>query len=252
MKYKDYIGVFDSGVGGISVLKELIKILPNENFIFYGDSLHSPYGDKTKQDIINLSTKIADYLVNSGVKAIVIACNTATSAASEAIRSRYPSIPIIGIEPAIKPAILAHKGEDILVMATEATIKLEKFNDLKKKFDTQANIIPVACSGLAEAIENEQNTEEILNRYLFQFKNKINVVVLGCTHYPFIKNEIREYLGNVEFYDGGHGTAINLKNQLHIKNMLSKNSKLGKVLFESSSNKEDLYKKFLWRNTDGK
>ena len=245
MKYKDYIGVFDSGVGGLSVLKELAKVLPNENYIYYGDSLNAPYGDKTKQEITELSMNIVKYLIDNGVKAIVIACNTATSAAAKTIREKYPNIPIIGIEPAIKPAIEEHEGENILVMATEATIKLDKFNELKNKYDNVANIIPISCSGLADKIENNLEVTQLLESYLIPYKNKVNAVVLGCTHYPFVKKEINQVLGDIDFYDGAHGTAINLKNQLKKKEQLNLSVNLGKIIFESSNGNEDIYKYFL-------
>ena len=244
MKYKDYIGVFDSGVGGISVLKELIKVLPNENYIFYGDSKNTPYGDRTKQEIINLSMNIVEYLINNGVKAIVIACNTATSAAAKEIREKYPNMTIIGIEPAIKPALEEHPNEDILMMATEATIRLEKFNELKNKLDRQGRIIPVPCSGLADAIEKNMDVTGLLNKYLSPYKNKTTAVVLGCTHYPFIKEEIRNVLDNVDFYDGALGVASNLKRQLEIKNQLNISNEQGKVVFESSDNSEDRFREF--------
>lgn len=244
MKYKDYIGVFDSGVGGISVLKELIKVLPNENYIFYGDSKNTPYGDRTKQEIINLSMNIVEYLINNGVKAIVIACNTATSAAAKEIREKYPNMTIIGIEPAIKPALEEHPNEDILMMATEATVRLEKFNELKNKLDRQGRIIPVPCSGLADAIEKNMDVTGLLNKYLSPYKNKTTAVVLGCTHYPFIKEEIRNVLDNVDFYDGALGVASNLKRQLKIKNQLNFSNEQGKVVFESSDNSEDRFREF--------
>ena len=245
MKYKDYIGVFDSGVGGISVLKELLNIMPNENYIFYGDTLNSPYGDKTKEQIVDLSMKIVKYLVDNGVKAIVIACNTATSAAAKEIREKYPNITIIGIEPAIKPALEQHPNEDILVMATEATIKLEKFNELRNRLDKQGRLVPIPCKGLADAIEKEQDVTELLNKYLSSYKNKVSAVVLGCTHYPFIKEEIKKVLGDVEFYDGAHGATLNLKKHLEVKKQINTSNEHGKVIFESSNNTQDTYKKFL-------
>lgn len=238
MKYKDYIGVFDSGVGGLTVLKELLNILPNENYIFFGDSLNSPYGDKTKKEIIGLSKHIVKYLIDNGVKAIVIACNTATSAAAKELRKKYPNIPILGIQPAIKPAQIEHPNEKILVMATDATIRL-------KNYDKKNNIIPIACHNLAEAIENSIDVTYLLNRYLSPYKNKSSVVVLGCTHYPFVKEDITKVLGKVTFYDGAHATALNLKKQLEKKDILNPNKKKGKVIFESSNKKEKRYKEFL-------
>jgi glutamate racemase len=249
MKYQNYIGVFDSGVGGISVLKELKKVLPNENYIFYGDSLNAPYGDKTKEEILSLSTNIVDYLINNGVKAIVIACNTATSAAAKELREKYPNIPIIGIEPAIKPAFLEHPTEDILVMATQATMEMDKFIRLKDELSSRY-IIPIPCQGLADRIENNEDVRDLLDKYLSPYKEKAKVVVLGCTHYPFIKKEIESVIGDVEFYDGAKGTALNLKKQLELRNTLNNENKEGIIIFESSNNSEEKYKEFLNKSTE--
>lgn len=238
MKYKDYIGVFDSGIGGLTVLKELINVLPNENFIFFGDSLNSPYGDKTKKEILGLSMHIVKYLIDNGVKAIVIACNTATTAAAKEIRKKYPNIPILGIQPAIIPAQKEHPDEKILVMATDTTIRL-------KNYSTKDNIIPIPCHNLAEAIENDIDVTYLLNRYLLPYKNKSSVIVLGCTHYPYIKENIEKVLGKVIFYDGAHATALNLKRQLEKKNKLNSSKNKGKVIFESSNKREKRYKGFL-------
>ena len=245
MKYENYIGVFDSGVGGISVLKELLNVLPNENYIFYGDTLNSPYGDKTKEEIIALSFRIVDYMIEEGVKAIVIACNTATSAAADAIREKYPDKIIIAIEPAIKPAIEEHPDENILVMATAATIRLDKFNELKEKLDKKGTVIPLACKGLADAIENEEDVRDLLTTYLEPYKGNVAGVVLGCTHYPFVVKEIKEVLGDVDIYNGAYGTAVNLKHQLENNNLISDSSEKGTVVFESSDGRENTYERFL-------
>lgn len=244
MKYKNYIGVLDSGVGGLTVLKELTKILPNEKYIYYGDSLHSPYGNKTREQILQYTMEISDYLINNGVKAIVIACNTATSAAIKEIREKYQNIPIIGIEPAIKPAITNHPTEKIIVMATESTIKLDKFNELLDKYDNKNQIIPLSCNGLATAIENNVETKDLLKKFLLPYKNMVSIIVLGCTHYPFVKKEIKEILGDVIFYDGSYGTALNLKKQLELQNQLNSNNSTGEIVFVSSSNDVKKYKTF--------
>ena len=134
------IGVFDSGVGGISVLKEAVKLLPNEDFIFFGDSKNAPYGVKSVEQVYQLSKKIVTDFIAQDAKAIVIACNTATSAAAKRLRSEHPEIPIIGLEPALKPAVLAKENSHVLVMATPLTLKEQKFADLMKRFESQAKI----------------------------------------------------------------------------------------------------------------
>ncbi|MBO5530175.1 MAG: glutamate racemase [Bacilli bacterium] len=226
------IGVFDSGIGGVTVMKELIKILPNEDYIYYSDTINNPYGDKTNEEIVNISDKIVNYLINQGCKLIVIACNTASAISKDYLRNKY-SIPIIAIEPAYKSV----DNESTLVMATNATINSDKFHTLFNTYDNH-NTILLSCSGLADLIE-EGNKEKIIN-YL---NNKIGKyrgvknVVLGCTHYPLIKEEISKVLGPVTFYDGSVGVAKHTKEVLKENNILGNNT--GKITFiDSSNNKE--------------
>lgn len=241
MKYKDYIGVFDSGVGGISVLKALIKELPYENFLYFGDSANAPYGEKTTEEIQKLSMNIADHFVEEGVKAIVIACNTATSAAAPLIREKYQKkMPVIGEEPALKPAAEADEDHDskILVMATPATLRLEKFRKLKKRLEYEAEFIPVACFGLAARIEkgnfDAPDMTALLENLIGPYKGKVDGVVLGCTHYPFVKKQIREVLGDVPLFDGGEGTARELRRELEARHLLKKEKTAGRVVLQSS------------------
>ena len=166
------------------------------------------------------------------------------SATIKEIREKYPNIPILGIKPAIKPALLDHPNEKILVMATEETIKLEKFNKLRKELNDKENIIPIICNGLAWSIENNLDVTNLLKEYLLPYRGKVSVVVLGCTHYPFVKNEIKKILENVTFYDGSYGMAKHLKKQLKIYNKINSSKKIGKVIFESSNNCEQKYKDF--------
>lgn len=227
------IGVFDSGIGGVTVMKELIKILPNEDYIYYSDTINNPYGDKPNEEIISISDNIVSKLVDMGCKIIVIACNTASAISKDYLRSKY-NVPIIAIEPAYKSV---PDNEKTLVMATKATINSDKFKILFNTYDNH-NTILLSCSGLADLIE-EGNKDKIIN-YL---ENKIGKykgvknVVLGCTHYPLIKEEITKVLGPVNFYDGSVGVAKHTKEVLEEKNLLSNNT--GKITFiDSSNNKE--------------
>ena len=147
-----YIGVFDSGLGGISVLKEMVKLLPHEKFYFYGDSARAPYGERSLKEVQDYTMETMNNMVNHGVKAIVVACNTATSAAIEMVRDVFTDIIVIGVEPALKPAAEANDGE-ILVMATENTLRLDKYHELAKTYGNHVNVKEVACNGLAQAIE---------------------------------------------------------------------------------------------------
>ena len=236
--YTDFIGVFDSGVGGISVLKELTALLPNEDFLFYGDSANAPYGEKDEEEVKELARTLVDRLIDRGAKAIVIACNTATSAAAKSIRDAHPGVPIVGVEPAVKPAALELTHKKILVMATPMTLKREKYRLLAERFAGEADLVPLACPGLAARIEQgsleENDLKEMLEDLLLPYVGQIDGVVLGCTHYPFIKPQLREILGEIPFFDGAQGTARELKRRLTQEQLLTKRTKKGKVVFDSS------------------
>ena len=160
------IGFFDSGVGGLSVLKEAIKLMPNENYIYFGDSKNAPYGVKTVNEVKELTYKAVEFLLDKGAKAIVIACNTATSAAVAELRKSYPNIPLVGIEPAVKPAVQLKTGKSIIIMATPMTIKEKKFNNLISRFKADADIRPMPCAGLVEFIEAGKLHDDELKEYL--------------------------------------------------------------------------------------
>lgn len=255
--YEGYIGVYDSGVGGISVLKEIVKVLPEENIFFFGDSANAPYGEKPTDEILTLSMRIADRMVKEGCKAIVIACNTATSASAKEIRDKYEDrMPIIGVEPAIKPAALAKEGSRVLVMATPATLRLEKFQKLEEKLESRAEFIPVACPGLALRIEqgdlDAPDLLELLEVLIGSYRGKVDSIVLGCTHYPFVKKAIRQIMGDIPIFESGEGTARNLRANLEARSVLKDDGAPGKVIFGSSkTNPEEieLYERF-FRNDD--
>ena len=239
-KNNNPIGVFDSGVGGISVLAELTEVLPKENFLYFGDSKNAPYGTKTVDEVLKLSEDCTKKLINMGAKAIVIACNTATSAAAEFLRSKYRDLPIIGIEPAVKPAAEFKEHSKILVMATPMTLKKEKFIALAEHFSENDTIIPLPCPGLVELIEQGKTRgdeiEEFLKKLLMPyFDEKIDSVVLGCTHYPFVKEAIKSaFPYEIEVFDGGLGTARQTKRRLAEVNLLTDSKVNGEVTFFSS------------------
>ncbi|SFG03090.1 glutamate racemase [Lachnospiraceae bacterium C7] len=235
------IAVFDSGMGGISVLRELLKVMPNEDFVFYGDSANAPYGTKTREQVRALTFQHAKNFFEQGCKALVVACNTATTAAVRDLRLMYPDIPIVGIEPAVKPAVLSKENPTVLVLATPMTIKGEKLHRLIAKYDDQANIIPLACPGLMDFVERGDIDSDELEKYLqnllsiYRQKN-IDAIVLGCTHYPFVAKKISEVMGNnVAIFDGGAGTAREAKRRLQVKGLLNPRTEKGKVYFENSS-----------------
>ena len=222
MNYMGSIGIFDSGIGGSTVLKEIIKILPQENYIYYSDSKNNPYGDKSDEEIKKLCDNIVQKLIQQNCKAIVIACNTASAKAARFLRKKYKEIPIIAIEPAYKMVHdFAYEGQT-LVMATKGTIESEKFNLLFNKYNNQKTDL-LACKGLADIIEegNKQKIEKYLNENLSKYKNKVENVVLGCTHYPLIQEEIKNVLGDVKFFNGAESLAKYLKKVLKENNLLN-------------------------------
>lgn len=238
------IGFFDSGVGGISVLKEAVRILPTESYIYFGDSKNAPYGTKSEEEIKDLTINACEFLLSKNVKAIVIACNTATSVAINTLRETYKDVPIVGIEPALKPAIEVNRDGKILIMATPMTLKLDKFAYLMKKYGDSRDIVSVPCDGLMEFVERGELEGHRLNKFLREkltknLEESIAAVVLGCTHYPFIKKELSNILKDSILLDGSVGTVNQLKRKLHENNILNNSEEIGTVqLFNSSSNEE--------------
>ena len=233
----DLIGFFDSGVGGISVLHEAVKLLPNEHFLFYGDNLHAPYGPRPLEEIRALSAAGIDVLLSRGVKAIVIACNTATSAYAETVRAAHPELPIVGMEPALKPAHFARHGGNVIVLATAATLRLKKFERLMGLYGDDA--ITVVGQGLVELVESgmahSSETRSKLKALLRPYEDmQIDAIVLGCTHYPFLRDEIRDIFPNAGIFDGLNGTAMRLKNLLD-ENGLRSDDTPGSVEYQSSA-----------------
>ena len=238
------IGIFDSGIGGVTVLKEILKVLPKENYIYYSDSKNNPYGDKTDKEIIKICDKIVQFLIQKNCKAIIVACNTASAKAVDFLRNKYSQIPIIAIEPAYKMVHDHAKEQPTLLMATKGTIESEKFQMLYNKYDNnKTEILP--CVGLANIIEegNIQKIKKYLKENLQKYKGKVKNVVLGCTHYPLIKDEIKEVLGeDIEFFDGAQGVVNHLKEVLKEKDLLEENE--GKIQFIDSQSSEKKEERF--------
>lgn len=246
MDYNNSIGVFDSGIGGVTVLKEIVKILPNENYIYYSDSINNPYGDKSDKEILEICDKIVQKLINNNCKVIVIACNTASAKAAKFLREKYSQIPIIAIEPAYKMVYDYEYDKPTLVMATKGTIESEKFNLLYQKYNNHKTYL-YPCVGLADIIEegNKEKLEKYLKSNLGLYAGKVENVVLGCTHYPLVQKEIRQVLGNVKFFNGASRLAIHLKEILEKENLINQNSKYGKITFiDTSDNSIEKEKRF--------
>ena len=230
----------DSGVGGISVLRHIHALLPHEDLIYFADSKHAPYGNKTPDEIKARCFEIADFLIEKGAKALVVACNTATAAAIDDLRETF-NIPIIGMEPAVKPAAEASKNGVIGVLATVGTLKSAQFAGLLENYGRNVQVVTQGCIGLVECIErgelNKENTRAILKKYLKPLLNEgADTIVLGCTHYPFVRPLIEEIVGeNMAIIDTSVAVAKQLQKKLAEKDLLENANKRADIGFWTNS-----------------
>lgn len=232
------IGIFDSGLGGISVLAEAMRLMPTENYLYYGDTGFSPYGEKSPQEVLNRIQEILDHLLAAGCKAVLIACNTATSVAGP-LRQEI-QLPIIGMEPALKPASLLPEPGNVLVLATQMTLSQPKFEKLMEKYGQDA--VPIPCPELVTCVEAgeiwgeyvESTIRRLLAPHLTQ---RVKAVVLGCTHFVFLRESIEKVLGDIPLVDGNKGTVQQLMRRMKQEGMLcSSKGQKGSVSFETSAN----------------
>ncbi len=239
------IGIFDSGIGGTSIWKEITTLLPNENTIYLSDSKNAPYGEKSKEEIINLSKKNTEFLLNQNCKIIIVACNTATTNAIKILRHKY-NVHFIGIEPAIKPAALKTKSNIIGILATKGTLNSELFEKTSSTISKQIIIKEKIGKGLVELIESgkitSKETTTLLTNYITPMIDEdVDCLVLGCTHYPYLIPQIREIVGNkMQIIDSGEAVAKQTKVILEQNNLLSNNSKNGVHKFYINKNKKVL------------
>ncbi len=250
----DKIGFLDSGFGGITVLSEALRQLPNENYIYYADIEHVPYGTKTKEEVREYVFQAVEFLVKQGIKALVVACNTATSIAVRELRGMY-DFPILGMEPAVKPAVQNGNGKRVLVLATELTLREEKFHNLVQRVD-QEHVVDYLP--FPELVELAENTVFDYERVIPVIKNKLEgfnlenykTFVLGCTHFPIYRDAFKQVLPPfIDIIDGSEGTIRYLKRLLEERQLISTNVDGGKVDFFDSGmhiqNQERL-KTFKW------
>jgi glutamate racemase len=229
------IGVFDSGIGGLSILKALLAELPSESFVYVADSGHAPYGERDPAHVIERSGRIASHLLDQfRIKALVIACNTATAAAIQVLRQQHPGLPIVGVEPALKPAVASSQTRRIGVMATRGTLTSAKFGSLLDSLQAQAEFICQPCDGLADAIEHDDGTKiELLctsyTKAMGDFgtaPGQMDTLVLGCTHYHFAETRLRTLLGSrVQLIDSGTPVARQTRRVLQTHALLASHSK---------------------------
>ena len=248
---KTSIGIFDSGIGGVTVLKECLKICPNNKYIYISDSKNNPYGEKTKEEIINYSDNITRYLIDKGCKIIIIACNTASTISVKYLRNKYKKIDFIAIEPAIKQAYINNTDNGCLIMATPGTLNSDKFKELYNKYHKD-NFYILPCKNLANLIENDETDKihKYLEEKLLKYKNKVSSIVLGCTHYPLIKKEINKFLPNITFYDGSIGVSKKLKEIINNKKYTETKQKIIFIDTNNEKNKKERFYKLLGGNNE--
>lgn len=234
------IGVFDSGLGGISVLKDAVQLLPQEHFIFCGDNRNAPYGVKTPEQIHACVMNVVEMLLKQNIKALLIACNTATAASARLLREQL-DIPVIGMEPALKPAHASRKDGQILVLATPATLHMEKFRNLMQQYGEGA--VPVEGYGIVECVESGHIEDErmlsvlhgLLDKHL---EKKTDGIVLGCTHYSFIKNALGVVAPGIPLFDGNQGTVRQLRRVLEDRGLLRAQGQTGSVTLTTTGDEE--------------
>ncbi|WP_000662652.1 glutamate racemase [Leptospira interrogans] len=237
MKEPLKIGLMDSGMGGLSVLKELLKYDSELEIVYYGDLKNSPYGEKDASEVLELVRSVCNFLQKENVSAILLACNTATSAAAQTLRKEF-SIPIFGMEPAIKPAILQNPGKKVALLATPVTQREEKLQRLKSELKAEELVLSISCPGLAGLVDQGDfdKAEKYLRPILANLQEQdVENLVLGCTHYVFLKQIILKNFPNVKIYDGNSGTIKHLLNSLEVP----------RVILNGSQNNRSIYKLIL-------
>lgn len=240
MANEKYVGVFDSGIGGLTVVKSIIESMPNENIIYFGDTAHVPYGTRSPRQVTEYVLQDVKFISNFDIKAIVIACNTADSIAREKVEELY-DLPVFGVvDPASKLAAESTKNGRIGVIATNATIKSESYNKAIAKFNKDAKVFGVACPLLVPLVENgrfikgDVVIETVLKEYLDPLaKNDIDTLVLGCTHYPLLMDIIKDLYPNINIISSSDAAASTLKNELVEKDLLSENANSDRKYFVS-------------------
>ena len=240
---QDYIAVIDSGVGGLSVLRHLRRLMPGERFLYYGDSANAPYGVRSRQQVRELTFAAVEMLLNRGIKALVVACNTVTSVAIDQLRARYPELIIVGIEPALKLAADLFPGGGIGVMATPLTLREEKFARLMARCDDHCTIYKIPAPTLVGIVEagkvDTEQTRQMLRELFEPYRGRLDALVLGCTHYPFASHTISHILDDrVAILDGGDGTARETRRRLAAAGLLENGA--GELIVENSRNTPEI------------
>ena len=220
------IGIFDSGVGGLTVLDYMRQQFPHENMIYIGDNAHCPYGDKTKSQLLEYTRQICDYFAKQHVKMIVLACNTTSANVLDELQKLYPHIPIVGVIHSTVHEFLARHHQRVLVIATSATIQSHKYRQMLLQYNPELTVYELATPRLVPVIESGEykyGIQELLGEYLLPYQNKIDALILGCTHYPILKEQIENVLPNIEYVSSSEAISKSVKDILSKKKLLNLN-----------------------------
>lgn len=233
------IGVFDSGVGGLTVLNSIRKDLKHENIIYIGDNIHCPYGEKTKEQLLEYTTKICDYFISQDVKMIVLACNTTSANVLIELQTLYPQIQIVGVINSTVHDFLNLNKKNVLVIATHATIHSHQYKDTIHSYDSSINVYELETPLLVPLIESGQykkGIEDVLTDYLKSYKNKIDSLVLGCTHYPIVLDQFKKVMGDIAYISSSHAIVNEVSSYLKVHHLSNKSSKQGKISVYTTGN----------------
>ena len=238
------IGVFDSGVGGLTVLNSIKSLLPNENIIYIGDNYHCPYGDKTPAQLFKYASGIVEYFIKQNVKLIVLACNTTSSTVLERLQMTYPEVMIIGVIDATVNDFINRKVANTLIIATVATIKSNKYPETIKQIDSKIETFSLATPKLVPLVESGKYKEgiyDVLHEYLDDYKEKVQSIILGCTHYPILKEQIENVLPNIEYVSSSEAISKSVKDILSKKKLLNLNKNNYIKIYTTGDDDEFIY-----------
>lgn len=233
------IGVFDSGVGGLTVLDYMRKQFPQENMIYIGDNAHCPYGDKTKGELLECARKICDYFISQNVKMIVLACNTTSANVLEELQQMYPCVPIVGVIHSTIHEFLARHHQRVLIIATKATIQSHKYRETILQYNPSVTVYELATPKLVPVIESgeyKNGVWDLLNDYLSPYQNKVDAIILGCTHYPVLLNQICSVLKNVDYISSSVSICQEVASYLKNHQMQNCSSKPGNIKIYTTGN----------------
>lgn len=236
------IGIFDSGVGGLTVVESLKKQLPHENLIYIGDNLHCPYGDKTKEELLSYTNQICQFFISQNVKMIVLACNTTSANVLSELQNIFPKVPIVGVIHSTVHDFLSQKKENVLIIATHATIQSHKYKEMIESYNKNIHVTEMETPQLVPLIESgeyKKGIRHVLEEYLLEYKENIDSLILGCTHYPIILDQIETVLGHKTYISSSAAISQEVNSYLKVHKMLNDNNQKAKISIYTTGDVKD-------------